>query len=112
MLTQLILPIATIHTTLNLALEHVGASLVDFSMAIEISPTFERAVTGGTSGVCWGRLSCVERNGIGNGIDSVSWERFRGCDGGSVLGGELVCREVALVAVAVGASGKWIHHGE
>ncbi len=53
MLTQLILPIATIRTRPNLALEHVGASLVDFSMAIEISPTFERAIASGTSGA-WG----------------------------------------------------------
>lgn len=95
MLTQLILPIATIRTILNLALEHLGVSLVDFSMAIEISPTFERAVTGGTSGVCWGRLSCVERNGIG--IDSV--ERVWGDDSRFILGTKVFCREVDLVAV-------------
>ena len=52
-------------------------------------------------------MSRVGRRGIGIGIDSVGgvW----GCDSRSVLGGELGCREVGLVAVAVGVGGKRMH---
>ena len=105
MVTQLVLPIVTVPTTRDRAPKHPGVRLVDPSVAIEIGLTTERATAGGTSRAWWSLLRRVEMSGIA--IDSK--EPIWGFGSRTPFVVEAICGKLALVAVAVGASGRRTH---